>query len=557
MTAINNLKTKLFALNQASTSHVVFSDMTSILKILSEQKRSANDLFGISKISEDKIVAAIKSFADKQIVKNMPEARLLSYGCTQKLSNGYALIEDEVGFKILISYLVNNKSSKRQFRKCYRGLLNGYFAYNVNLSKANESGKKSWHILKSFLAENSNNLNLEGFNPEWIGILSENLNILSDKPCDKYGLKALYGDRSDFEMLKDKLELSSDSWLFEQFINAQIEAGVGLSDEKFKLVISPLLDLLSNNALLQDQGLAKIINRYFECKDIQVNHLLKDYVIGLWKNPWLNTHSSKWALIDSGAKHKIEEWLKLELITQFFSLMAEDGANNLRRVNFWKKHHQLITEMYFIVAHNASFRYSKDFKKIKDSMEGRMLDMVGASISAFIMRIGNFYFIEFGQINNATYIYKLDQLPLDLNRAKKTTIYQLKNKALADAYLAHNEVMHGFSTWEARFDKEIRDRISTSKSFHSISVPNTVRTSDSTSLTAHATVRSENNQLPSVDNNLYSRLLKDNRFKVDDNRSRGGSLWLTPNSIITTDDVRELESYGFIWSPNHKSYYRK
>lgn len=554
MTAINNLKSKLFALNQASTSHIVFSDMTKISKILDEQKRSINDLFGISKISEDKIVAAIQSFASRHVVRNMPEARLLSYGCTQKMNDGYALIEDEVGFKILISYLVSNKSSKRQFRKCYRGLLNGYFAYNVNLSKASESGKKSWHILKSFLAENSNNLKLVGFNPEWIGILSENLNILSDKPCDKYGLKALYGDRSDFEMLKDKLELSSDSWLFEQFINAQIEAGVGLSDEKFISVISPLLDLLSNNALLQDHGLSKIINRYFKCQDIQIHHQLKDYVIGLWKNPWLNAHSSKWALIDIGAKHKIEEWLKLELITLFFSLLAEDGSNNLRRVNYWKKNHQIITEMYFVVAHNASFRYSSDFKKIKSTMEGRMLDMVGSSTSAFIMRIGNYYFIEFGQIGNATYIYKHNHFPLDLSKVKKTSIYTLKNKEMADNRLAHNEVMHGFTSWEARFDKEIRDRISESKSIPSYA-KNTPHRAEVTR-DPPAPVITSNLRNRSDDNSSYIRLLSDNRFRVDDLRHKGGSLWLTPRTVITVDDVRELESNGFTWSSKKKGYYR-
>lgn len=553
---INNLRERLNAVNLTSTKRLDFTDMSEIVKVLHKLELSANKSDGVSAISEDKIVTAIKAFAARNSIKSMPEARLLSYGCTLEMKDGYILIEDEVGFNILISYLDQNKSSTRQFRKCYRGLLYGYFTYNIQSIKSKQSGVKSWNRLKSYLSNNSEKIETSGFNPEWVPAIIDNTNLFGDQPCAKYGLKALYGDTTDFDMLKVKLEISSNSWLFEQFINAQIDAGVRLSDDKFKLVISPLLNILSENVVLQDGGLAKIINRYFSNDNLGTNNQLKDYVISLWKNPWLNTHSSKWALISPHAKQKIEEWLKLELITLFFSLLAEDGLNNPRRVNFWKKHHQKISEMYFVVAQNASFRYSNDFKKMKSSMEGRLLDMIGSSTSAFVMRIGNYYFIEFGQINNATYIYKAGNLPLDFNHVKRTTINELKNKSLANDRLAHNDVMHGYTKWEDRFENEIRTRISGSKSNSPLSVTNTVRSGANTSHFQAEPVRTSSIRDRDKDNSIYIRLLSDNRFRVDDLRSKGGSLWLTPKVAITLDDVRALESIGFTWSSVKNGYYR-
>ena len=52
----------------------------------------------------------------------------------------------------------------------------------------------------------------------------------------------------------------------------------------------------------------------------------------------------------------VSSWLKLRLIEDFFGLLSEDGINDQRRINFWKRYVDRISDMHFALGDCRLFR---------------------------------------------------------------------------------------------------------------------------------------------------------------------------------------------------------
>ena len=81
-----------------------------------------------------------------------------------------------------------------------------------------------------------------------------------------------------------------------------------------------------------------------------------------WGNPWLSLNRTKWSLVGDDARTMVAGWLKLVLIQQFFSLLAADGSNNVRRLKFWERYHDSIDDMYFALGGTALWHRGTDFQ---------------------------------------------------------------------------------------------------------------------------------------------------------------------------------------------------
>jgi len=52
--------------------------------------------------------------------------------------------------------------------------------------------------------------------PDWITALNRHPNLLGADPCRPYEHLVLQGDWSEFDELRERLEISADSWLVRQ-----------------------------------------------------------------------------------------------------------------------------------------------------------------------------------------------------------------------------------------------------------------------------------------------------------------------------------------------------
>ena len=115
----------------------------------------------------------------------------------------------------------------------------------------------------------------------------------------------------------------------------------------------------------------------------------------------------------------VAEWLKLEFIETFFTLLAEEGTGDRRRLEFWKRYVNQIDHINFALGNDARSSSTKDFAVLREKMQGLTVPLIDpiSSNNAFIMTIGDLVVVEFSGRANALYGYDGRQgLPFDLER---------------------------------------------------------------------------------------------------------------------------------------------
>ena len=105
--------------------------------------------------------------------------------------------------------MINRYQSRpRIFRRLYRGLLSSYFNYDPEASYAKDAGPDHWQHLQRYLNQHVDHLYTEGINPEWITVLQQHQNLLTNNPCSRYAEALLDGASDAFEEAKRHLGFS-------------------------------------------------------------------------------------------------------------------------------------------------------------------------------------------------------------------------------------------------------------------------------------------------------------------------------------------------------------
>lgn len=558
--ALKNLRIKLQNSNATAFDGVNLLNLVELNKeIIKLEKIVKNG--GSDSVPKDRIIQALSNYLRNNSIEDISQARLVCYGILQKLNDQIALIEDRDSFVKLLDYVESYKSKSRPFRRCYKGLLNNYFIYDPHSKSASHNGKLGWSDLKEFLFDHLDHLSTSDLNPDWIEALIKHENLLQDNPCTRYGLEALRGDRSVFNEIRNKLEIQDDSWVLKELVNAQIDAATDLNDQDFKNTIEHLIKLLKEHDFV-NECLGKIINRYSKCSDTSVNYLLRDFSVSRWKNPWLKGNEFRWTTVSVEGKKMVTAWLKLHLITEFFEFLSEDGSNDTRRVDFWKSYHNEIEDMYFALGPRAVDNNTQHFLQIKKAMDGRLFKLAkggSQTNNAFVMKIKNYLFVEFGQVGNAAYVFDMNKkLPFDLNPREMFNnkyevvfgydykeIYgdnsELKNRessAFVNRFIHKDHKDRQDGIWEEEFELFIHDNLSIKKEGSELSA-----------------IRPFMNKSYSMIN--LKGLADKNNLLVEDRSRQGGFI-----EVATTTDsydwriVRILEYWGFSWSTKRQTYYK-
>ena len=125
-------------------------------------------------------------------------------------------------------------------------------------------------------------------------------------------------------------------------------------------------------------GLAKILARHCACRPITVHPELRDFALAQRGNPWLSLNKAKWSLVSDEARKMIAGWLKRILIKDFFSLLAADGSNDTRRLEFWERYVDSIDDMYFALGNTALWHRGTDYQNARNRMAGWLLNLHSA-----------------------------------------------------------------------------------------------------------------------------------------------------------------------------------
>ena len=406
----------------------------------------------------DVLQSSLRNFGSTQEVGNFTELKYICYGVTVPVGESqWRVIDRKPLFNKLLSLVEHREAQPKQFRRCYQGLLSGYFGYD---HQPLGSGGTNWHSLRGFLGEKlgpiQHSTAQRGPIPDWLQTLAGHRNLLTDDPCSRYAKGLLLGHVDELKELCAGLGIASNSWFWDEALLAYVRMVCAGEDQSFQQGLSGVLKLVNGRSELKlAQTLAieatgMTVARYSRCAEKPEHPDLRDTSLHRIGNPWLNRTAWDAQVKYEPARKMIEGWLKRRLIKDFFELLAHDGAADFRRLNYWLKWEPQITHMWFVLGTDARNNHSTPFVEVRQRMSGqdRTLKDNNQQNNAFVMRIGQLLVIEFGVTGNACYVFAAADFRTNLEKTT-FTINELKQKGLATR-LSH------MSNWESRFDYELK-----------------------------------------------------------------------------------------------------
>jgi hypothetical protein len=174
-------------------------------------------------------------------------------------------------FDGLLVIVQQYESQPKQFRRCYQGLLNGYFEFDRHTQTA-ELALVHWSRLCTFL---NDKLQLvfeaaaqRGITPDWLQALKSHRNLLTNDPCSRYAKSLAQGDFVDLKTACAGLGIAGSSWVWQDALMAYVRWVCACDDDAFMRAMPRVLQLINGQAdfklppMLATQATALIVVRY-------------------------------------------------------------------------------------------------------------------------------------------------------------------------------------------------------------------------------------------------------------------------------------------------------
>ena len=416
--------------------------------------------------SGDVMQSTLRRFASTQEAGSFTELKYVCYGVTLPVgADGWRIIDRPPLFEKLIGLVEAREGQPRQFRRCYQGLLSGYFGFDRSADVTTAASTTNWSRLRGFLDHKLDPLMAKtrqrDAGPGWLETLSAHRNLLTSDPCTRYAKALATGDRAPLRQVCAELGIPATSWVWEDALMAYVQTVCGGADPVFHAGLPGILDLVNARSdlrlprALATRATALAVARYARCARKPEHDDLRDTCLERIGDPWLKRVAWDAEVRSDPAREMVGAWINRVLIRDFFKLLAEDGAVDVRRLDYWLKWEPHIAGMWFVLGADARRNQSTPFVDLRKRMGGRERALSGndRQNNAFIMRIGPLLIIEFGMTNNACFVYAASDFQTDLE-APQFSIYELKQRAGAKK-LSHTP------GWERRFDLELRELLRT------------------------------------------------------------------------------------------------
>jgi EH_Signature domain len=421
------------------------------------------------------VASAVAEFRNTRRILNVTALRYICLGAGELIGQ-WTLLGDPALWEILRTHAEDGEF--RHQIKCFQGLLRTYWSFPVHSVESIGASYRGWLALRGWL---HSRLGAIGQltdqkpvlrTPDWLRVLGNHRNLLTEQPCDRYGHGLLAGDRSELDEAVKGLAIPSGSWVFDEAIYAQIKHVVKQQDPTFHETLPKLLNMVVNpptvSRLLATRCVASLVSRYAKCSSRPEHIGLRDASIQSIGNPWLRKAAwdahvlNDYGKPDDHAREMIHGWLRQRLIKDFFELLSEDRAADPRRLNYWLRFEPAIEDMWFVLGNHAYFSTDKDYVDFKERARGRILGLAGQTSptnNAFIMRIGDYVVIEFGITGNACFVFAWEELQSDLSKKLLSgsqrlhiDIATLRNP---DDKLVHRDSPKVRKSWEEKFDEQL------------------------------------------------------------------------------------------------------
>jgi hypothetical protein len=511
--------------------------------------RGAGDQHGIA--------AAVIDYLKTRQLPTYRDIKYVCFGVSSPYGNPLTrVIEHETLFPKLLKEVGQLQLEPRKFRRCYQGLLKAYLHYPGQHTEQ-AIGHKNWLTLREFLGQHCKTLKQQKPVLEWTQALYEHRNLLADNPCQPYAKAMLAGDRSVVDELKIRLGIDDDTWVMNELVLAQVQAATALKDAEFVLQVTPLVLLLEQHSGLITKGLALLLRRYEACKEHTEHPALREAALKQWKSPWLDANKPIWhGYIGESATNMIRLWLTKQHIKDFFGLLQADGQADRQRMEFWLQYAEAIDDFWLALGTYSFTNRQADYQRIRTQMEGRCMRLEGSNHSrenAFLMKIGNYIFIEFGNQNHACHIFRADNKPFTTGQTSVSgTTAGLKNinhpghfTKLTHRHDWQNEFADFLRSYANAMPVESKPKTAASSiSFRALDTPKTTASHETVNIVSPSnhSISAQTRQIKIADISQLSAFCAAHKLRIDDNRADGGAFWVRApnNDKVITDVLKSL-----------------
>jgi len=353
----------------------------------------------------------------------------LKYACigvSQKVGDdGWILLEDKALFPALLREVRLQEENPRRFRKCFQGLLSGYFDYHVFDDSIPQDGRKNWLVLRSFLLDGIGIIERAVPQLGWVKVICDHRNLLQDDPCGRYGTALARGDYTELSSAFKSLAIARSSWVWEMIVLERMKAVCSFEDGEFKKQIAPCLSMINGSSgivlsgILKKRCISELLKRYGACGSHPESIALRDTALDLLGNPWTIRAAWDAHVNDDGARTMVETWLKRRLITDFFCLLAKDRSRDLERLKYWLRFMPRMQDLWFALGPYAMNHPGSEFREFRRIAKDRVMafeDAPSDDENALIMRIGDFVFVEFSSCREACQVFRSNEVSFDPDR---------------------------------------------------------------------------------------------------------------------------------------------
>jgi hypothetical protein len=567
LSSLATLRSRLLQRADMDASLVAPAALEEALDLLRARARS----MGSGLVSPDAALKAVRAFWQSKQISSFKDTRLVAFSLSLPVGDaGETIMDDLVLFRCAIASIDEWRAKPKLFRRCYHGLVKSYFDYDSARAVQGSSGASNWSRLRTYLADHVGTLSADHQpRPEWVLAAQEYSEVFSSDPFSRLGRIALDGDQHRVSELRSQLLIGDSSWFSRELFFAKLRTACQLSDPEFVKRLPELLDEVATNSVLHDTGLGMLLDRYASGKALPVHRKLRDHTVFRWGNPWLAANTMRWGNVQTKTRELLGEWLKLEFIESFLTLLAEDGHSDKRRMEFWTRYVNEIEHIHFALGAEARASRAKDFVELRRKAKELTVALGDgpAQNNAFIMRMKGFVVVEFSGRSNALYIYRsADTIPFDVTRtvfSATTSRNSLKSPRHLKR-LSHQDGIHGYTTWEERFTNVLsvscKLHPSPSKTTDNRAFPfplgrrNKVPKSKSQSAKRVLTINDWLNR--SYSSAEFERFCAEYKLKVEDLREKGGNVWVY-DYLFRRDVARVLELWGFRYKGEREAWWRQ
>lgn len=338
---------------------------------------------------------------------------------------GRTVLESEYCDDLLRKY-ENDAYTGDLWRLTWYSLLNSYLTYDLGRTTT-EAGMVGFTKLRRLLNRTWPSIDKQSGQltvPDWVRILREESQLLSDSPVEKYARDYLAGNTDHIKALTENLGIPASSWFWQELVLGAVKHATQGNDEQFRSQILMLVELVKSAPVYRDNAIAEILNRYYKCLSRTVHPELRDFVIhaSVWKNPKLKAAgiATAWNQVPEAVWRMVMGWVNERNLRDFFDILAARRHADHGRLKFWSRYMNQISWTRLVFGSETIWQknHNAGIRALLESEEGTYATLKGApdrELDAFLMQIGEYIFVEFSKTGNGAYAYRATDLAFNLH----------------------------------------------------------------------------------------------------------------------------------------------